>query len=354
MANKILVTGGAGYIGSHTVRQLGESGYNVVVYDNLSTGSAAALLCGELIVGDLGDTERLYQTFAQHQFDAVLHFAAHLSVPESILNPLDYYANNTRNTLNLLRCCQAFGVNKFVFSSTAAVYGEPQENPVRETSATAPINPYGRSKLMSEQMLQDYSRTSALNYVILRYFNVAGAEVAGRIGQSSRKAEHLIKVACDAALGRRPGVNIFGTDFPTPDGTGIRDYIHVEDLAAAHIDALRYLEADGQSQILNCGYGQGYSVRQVLEKMKGISGVDFAVFATERRAGDPACVIASSDRIRQILGWQPKYNDLDVIVSTAFAWEKRLAQISLLQQISTEKVEVPKLHFQHELQVQPV
>lgn len=324
MLRKILVTGGAGYIGSHTVRQLGEAGYNVVVYDNLSTGSAAALLCGELIVGDIDNTERLYQTFAQHQFDAVVHFAAHLSVPESVVNPLDYYANNTKNTLNLLRCCKAFGVNKFVFSSTAAVYGEPQENPVRETSQQAPINPYGRSKLMSEQMIQDYACTSALKYVILRYFNVAGADLAGRIGQSSRKAEHLIKVACDAALGRRPGVNIFGTDFPTPDGTGIRDYIHVEDLAAAHIDALGYLESNGESEILNCGYTQGYSVRQVLDKMKEISSVDFPVFATNRRTGDPACVIASSDRIRQVLGWQPKYNNLDVIISTAFAWEKRL------------------------------
>lgn len=333
MSRKILVTGGAGYIGSHTVRQLGEAGYNVVVYDNLSTGSAAALLCGELIVGDIGNIERLYQTFAQHQFDAVVHFAAHLSVPESVLNPLDYYANNTKNTLNLLRCCKAFGVNKFVFSSTAAVYGEPQENPVRETSATAPINPYGRSKLMSEQMIQDYACTSTLKYVVLRYFNVAGADLAGRIGQSSRKAEHLIKVACDAANGHRLGVNIFGTDFPTPDGTGIRDYIHVEDLAAAHIDALGYLEADGESEILNCGYTQGYSVRQVLDKMKEISGVDFPVFATNRRTGDPACVIASSDRIRQVLGWQPKYNNLDVIITTAFAWEKRL-QDSLSLNIS--------------------
>lgn len=328
MTNKILVTGGAGYIGSHTVRQLGEAGYNVVVYDNLSTGSAAALLCGELVVGDLDDAERLYQTFAQHKFDAVLHFAAHISVPESIANPLEYYANNTRNTLNLLRCCQAFGVNKFVFSSTAAVYGEPQENPVRESTPTAPINPYGRSKLMSEQMIRDYGQTSAFKYAILRYFNVAGADLDGRIGQSSRKAEHLIKVACDAALGRRFAVSIFGTDFPTPDGTGIRDFIHVEDLAAAHIDALHYLAADGESQILNCGYGQGYSVQQVLEKMRKISGVDFPVIATARREGDPACVIACADRIREILGWQPKYNNLDVIVSTALAWEKKAGILS--------------------------
>lgn len=323
MSKKILVTGGAGYIGSHTVRQLGEAGYEIIVYDNLSTGSAKALLCGSLFVGDLDDEIALELAFAQHNFDAVLHFAASISVPESITNPLDYYLNNTRNTLNLLRCCKKFGVNKFVFSSTAAVYGEPKENPVSESCPTNPINPYGCSKLMSERMIRDYGLSSDFKYVILRYFNVAGAERSGRIGQSSKKASHLMKVACDVVLGNRPAVSIFGTDFDTPDGTGIRDYIHVEDLAAAHIDALSYLEADGESEILNCGYGQGYSVKQVLDKLKEISGVDFPVVEIARRAGDPACVIACGDRIRKVLGWQPKYNDLEIILSTTLAWEKK-------------------------------
>jgi UDP-glucose 4-epimerase len=323
MNQTVLVTGGAGYIGSHTVRQLGEAGYQVVVYDNLSTGSPDAILHGQLVVGDLADSERLQQTFAQHQFDAVLHFAAHISVPESIANPLRYYANNTGNTINLLRCCQSFGVKQFVFSSTAAVYGEPQENPVRESAATAPINPYGRSKLISEQIIRDYGQSSDLNYVILRYFNVAGADLQGRIGQNNRKAEHLIKVACDVVLGNRASIGIFGTDFPTPDGTCIRDFIHVEDLAAAHLDALRYLGAGGESQILNCGYGQGYSVRQVIDRIKELSQTDFPVVEMPRRAGDPACVVAGAERIRQVLGWQPQHNDLDLILSTALAWEKK-------------------------------
>ncbi|GAB4245273.1 MAG: UDP-glucose 4-epimerase GalE [Stanieria sp.] len=329
MRKKILVTGGAGYIGSHTVRQLGEAGYEVIVYDNLSTGSAKALLNGSLFVGDLADEYALGQVFSQHKFNAVLHFAASISVPESVANPLEYYANNTRNTLNLLLCCQKFGVNKFVFSSTAAVYGEPEENPVSESCATNPINPYGCSKLMSERMIRDYGVSSNFKYVILRYFNVAGADIKGRIGQSSQKASHLIKVACDAALGNRPAVGIFGTDFDTPDGAGIRDYIHVEDLAAAHLDALRYLEAGGDSEILNCGYGQGYSVRQVLDKLKEIAGVDFPVIQFPRRKGDPACVIAYSDRIRQVLGWQPRYNDLEIILSTTLAWEKKKQLITI-------------------------
>ena len=332
MNRKVLVTGGAGYIGSHTVRQLGEAGYEIVVYDNLSTGSAAAVTYGELVVGDLKDLDRLQQTFAQHNFDAVLHFAASISVPESIVNPLQYYTNNTQNTLNLLRCCEQFGVKQFIFSSTAAVYGEPQENPVRETLPTNPINPYGRSKLMSERIIQDYSQASGLRYVILRYFNVAGADPQGRMGQIGRKAEHLVKVACDAALGRRPAAKIFGTDFPTADGTGIRDFIHVEDLASAHIDALSYLGAAGESQILNCGYGQGYSVRQVLERMQTIAGVNFPVIEVERRAGDPASVIACGDRIRELLGWKPKFNELDLILGTALAWEKRLIVLATLEE----------------------
>nr|NDJ24812.1 UDP-glucose 4-epimerase GalE [Nostoc sp. B(2019)] len=279
------------------------------------------LLHGKLIIGDLADSEHLYQVFAKHEFSAVLHFAASLVVPESVAYPLDYYANNTRNTLNLLRCCSVMGVNQFIFSSTAAVYGESDASPVRESNPTQPINPYGRSKLMSEWLIRDYGISSSLRYVILRYFNVAVADPGGRLGPMSLNATHLIKVACDAALKRKPEVRIYGTDFPTPDGTGIRDYIHVEDLATAHLDALYYLEKGGESQILNCGYGQGYSVRQVIERVKAVSGVDFPVISAPRRPGDPACVVACADKIRKVLGWQAKHDDLDKIIHTTIAWE---------------------------------
>lgn len=295
----------------------------MIIYDNLSTGSAEAILYGELIQGELKDVERLAQVFDQHKFDAVLHFAASISVPESLEKPLDYYSNNTCNVVNVLQCCQRFNVNQFVFSSTAAVYGEIQEYPVQESSPTLPINPYGKSKLMSENVIRDYAQASNLKYIILRYFNVAGADSSGKIGQMEKKAAHLIKVGCDAALGIRDSVSIFGTDYPTADGTGIRDYIHVEDLAAAHVDALAYLEQESTSQILNCGYGTGYSVKEVLSKIKEISGVDFPVVETSRRKGDPACVVASADKIRQVIGWQPKYNSLDEIVSSALVWEKK-------------------------------
>jgi UDP-glucose 4-epimerase len=329
MRKQILVTGGAGYIGSHTIKQLGEAGYDIVVYDNLSTGNTDALTYGKLAFGDLADRQQLERVFAQHDFDAVLHFAASISVPESIVKPLAYYSNNTANTLNLLHCCQQFDVNKFIFSSTAAVYGQPEVNPITEDTIPQPLNPYGSSKLMSERLIRDYATASDLKYVILRYFNVAGAEVGGSLGQTGKKASHLIKVACDAALGQRPSVSIFGTDFDTPDGTGIRDYIHVDDLARAHVDALTYLESDRSSQILNCGYGQGYSVRQVIDKVKEISGVDFTAIEAERRAGDPACVIAASDLITKTLGWKPRFNDLDTIVRTALDWEKKLQANSL-------------------------
>jgi UDP-glucose 4-epimerase len=322
MNQKVLVTGGAGYIGSHVVRQLGEAGYDVVVYDNCSTGSPQAVLHGELIIGDLQDLQHLWRVFSQHEFTAVLHFAASLSVPESVSYPLDYYANNTRNTLNLLRCCHKRGVRQIIFSSTAAVYGQPATVPVTESTPTEPINPYGRSKLACEWLIRDYAKASDLRYVILRYFNVAGAEPGGRLGQMLKDASHLIRVTCDAALQRRAGVQIFGTDFSTPDGTAIRDYIHVEDLAAAHLNALTYLQQGHDSQVLNCGYGQGYSVREVIERVKEISGVDFPVVETERRPGDAACVIASADQIGGLLGWQPKYNDLDEIISTTLAWER--------------------------------
>lgn len=321
--SKILVTGGAGYIGSHTVKKLGEAGYEVVVYDNLSTGSADAVLHGELIQGELNNKEQLAQVFAQHKFAAVLHFAASISVPESLAQPLAYYYNNTCNVVNLLQCCKDYQVNRFVFSSTAAVYGEVKESPVQESSPTVPINPYGKSKLMSENIIRDYAQASDLQYVILRYFNVAGADSSGKIGQMGKKAAHLIKVGCDAALGIRDSASIYGTDYPTADGTGIRDYIHVEDLAAAHVDALHYLEQESTSQILNCGYGTGYSVKQVLAKIREISGVNFPIKETPRREGDPACVVASGDKIRQVIGWQPQHNSLDEIISSALAWEKQ-------------------------------
>jgi UDP-glucose 4-epimerase len=324
MKKQILVTGGAGYIGSHTIEQLGALGYDIVVYDNLSTGNISAITYGKLAQGDLEDIQQLAQVFAEHNFDAVLHFAASISVPDSIVKPLAYYSNNTANTLNLLHCCEQFGVNKLIFSSTAAVYGQPAVNPITEDTIAVPLNPYGSSKLMSERLIQDYAAASDLKYVILRYFNVAGAQVDGKLGQAGKKASHLLKVACDAALGQRPQVGIFGTDFDTPDGTGIRDYIHVDDLARAHVDALTYLNSDSPSQILNCGYGQGYSVREVIEKVKQISGVDFTVIEAERRAGDPACVIAANDRITEILGWKPRFNDLDTIVRTALDWERKL------------------------------
>ena len=320
---KVLVTGGAGYIGSHTVKKLGEADHEIVVYDNLSTGSAAAVLYGEFVTGELNDLAHLSAVFAQHNFDAVLHFAASISVPESLAKPLDYYYNNTCNVVNVLQCCQKFNVNRFVFSSTAAVYGEIQEYPVQESSPTQPINPYGKSKLMSETIVRDYALASKLKYVILRYFNVAGADSSGKIGQMGKKAAHLIKVGCDAALGIRDSASIFGTDYRTPDGTGIRDYIHVEDLATAHVDALAYLEREATSQILNCGYGTGYSVREVLSKIKEISGVDFPVVETPRRQGDPACVVASGDKIRQVIGWQPQHNSLDKIVTSALDWERQ-------------------------------
>ena len=319
---KILVTGGAGYIGSHTVKKLGEAGYEVVVYDNLSTGAAEAVLYGELFEGELNDRKRLEQVFEQHSFDAVIHFAASISVPESLAQPLEYYGNNTSNVINVLQCCKKFNVDRFVFSSTAAVYGEVKDSPVEESSPTVPINPYGKSKLMSETIIRDYARASDMKYVILRYFNVAGADSSGKIGQMG-KAAHLIKVGCDAALGLRPSASIYGTDYSTPDGTGIRDYIHVEDLAAAHVDALAYLEKESTSQTLNCGYGTGYSVREVLAKIKEISGVDFSVEETPRREGDPACVIASGKKIREVIGWNPQHNSLDEIVSSALAWEKK-------------------------------
>lgn len=323
--NKILVTGGCGYIGSHVARQLSEAGREVVVYDNLSTGFADALIHGEkLVVGDLADTERLETVFRECGCRTVLHFAAAIVAPESVTAPLKYYGNNTRNTLNLLTACINSGVERFIFSSTAAVYGLPEGGVAAEESPTAPINPYGSSKLMSEWMLRDVAAAHGLKYAALRYFNVAGADPRARMGQRTPEATHLIKVCCQAALGMREAVSIYGTDYPTPDGTGIRDYIHIEDLAAAHLAALQHLEKGEESVTLNVGYGLGASVREVIEMARKVSGVDFQVREAPRRPGDPAMLVARAERIRTVLGWEPRYNDLQTIVADAWRWENEL------------------------------
>ena len=307
----ILVTGGAGYIGSHVVKQLGDAGESVVTLDNLSTGFADAVVHGELVVGDVGDMDRVTSLLREQGIRTVMHFAARTIVPESVADPLLYYRNNTCATRNLLAACQAAGVERFVFSSTAAVYGIPDGGIASESTPTQPINPYGTSKLMSEWMLRDLAAASGLEYVALRYFNVAGADPDGRVGQSTAKATLLTKVACEVAVGKRERLNIFGTDYETPDGTGVRDYIHVEDLATAHLLALRYLRDGGESAVLNCGYGHGYSVREVIDAVG--------------RAGDPPMLIADAARIRTLFGWSPAWDDLDAIARHALAWERRLA-----------------------------
>ncbi len=322
MTNSILVTGGAGYIGSHVVRQLTTAGRKVIVLDNLSTGFKDAVIGAELIEGDTGDRDLVKKILDDHSVDTVLHFAAHTIVPESVSNPLKYYGNNTCCTRNLLECCSDTGVKHFIFSSTAAVYGVPEDEMTSEETPTAPINPYGTSKLMSEMMLKDLSFATPLRHVILRYFNVAGSNPDGEIGQSTEKATLLIKVACETALGKRDAIYVFGTDYNTKDGTGVRDYIHVEDLASAHIRALEYLEKGGESSTFNCGYGHGYSVREVLDAVEKVSGNKMNIIEEPRRAGDPPMLIAKADRVRKILNWEPQYDDLDIIVKTSLAWEE--------------------------------
>jgi len=323
--SKILVTGGAGYIGSHVVRQLGLAGEAVVTLDNLSTGFEAAVTAGDFIMGDTGDAILLDKIFTDHNIDTVMHFAAHTIVPESVSDPLKYYRNNTASSRTLLEAAQKHGVKNIVFSSTAAVYGIPEGGKASEDSATQPINPYGTSKLMTEWMLRDLAAAGGPNYVALRYFNVAGCEPSGTIGQSTPKATLLVKVACEAATGRRPQVAIYGTDYPTPDGTGLRDYIHVDDLATAHLDALNYLRAGGDSTVLNCGYGHGYSVREVLAAVENANGAKLNISEEPRRAGDPPELIAVANRVREVLGWTPRHDDLDTIVRTALAWERKIA-----------------------------
>jgi UDP-glucose 4-epimerase len=321
----ILITGGAGYIGSHMVYALADASERVVVLDNLSTGFDWAVAKGvPLIVGESGDQALVAKIIRDHGVEAIIHFAASIVVPDSVRDPLSYYRNNTVNSRALIECAIKNGVRHFIFSSTAAVYGNPAQIPVREDSPTQPISPYGWSKLMTEIMLRDASNAHGLNHVILRYFNVAGADAKGRTGQSTNGATHLIKVAVETALGARPKLNVFGTDYQTSDGTCIRDYIHVSDLVLAHSDALRHLRSGAPSLTLNCGYGHGFSVREVIEAVKRASGVDFKVESAARREGDPAQIVADATQIRQTLKWQPRFADLSTIVSDALAWEREL------------------------------
>ena len=322
----VLVTGGAGYIGSHVVRQLSEAGCRVVVFDNLSTGFADALIHNEeLIRADLADQAAIETAVARFGIKTVLHFAASIVAPESVTVPLKYYKNNTANTVNLLDACIRTGVERFIFSSTAAVYGIPQNGIAGEDSPTLPINPYGSSKLMIEQVLRDIAHAHGLRYVALRYFNVAGADPQGRIGERHSPETHLIPLILKAAKGERESITVYGTDYPTPDGTCIRDYIHVEDLAAAHLDALTYLEAKGSSTTLNVGYGRGFSVKEVIEITRSVTGVKFPVQEKAKRPGDPPTLIAKADRIRHVLGWTPRYDDLRTIVADAWRWEQKRA-----------------------------
>jgi UDP-glucose 4-epimerase len=320
----ILITGGAGYIGSHVVLQLRARGERVVVLDDLSRGFRRAVLDAPLIVGKVGDRALVAALLREHAVDTVIHLAASTIVPESVADPLKYYGNNTCSTRTLLECCLEAGVGTFVFSSTAAVYGIPAGGFAAEDSATAPINAYGTSKLMSEWMLRDVAAASALRYVSLRYFNVGGADTAGRIGQSTEGATLLVKVACEAAVGKRDGVAIFGTDYPTPDGTGVRDYLHVEDLAGAHLDALDYLRGGGASTTLNVGYGHGYSVREVIAAVERAARLKLKVREEPRRPGDPPSLVARAERIRDELGWRPRLDDLERIARSSLEWERKL------------------------------
>jgi UDP-glucose 4-epimerase len=323
----VLVTGGAGYIGSHMVRELLDAGEQIIVIDNLSTGFQSAVPDGvTLIVGDTGDQILVSRLIREYGIKAIIHFAGSLIVPDSVRDPLVYYRNNTANSRALIECAVNGGIKHFIFSSTCAVYGNPAKVPVAEDTPTLPVSPYGSSKLMSEIILRDASQAYGLDYVTLRYFNVAGADPKGRAGQSTKDATQLIKVAVEAALGQRPKIEVFGTDYPTADGTCIRDYIHVSDLVRAHLDALHYLRSGGRSLTLNCGYGRGFSVLEVLNTVKQISGVDFRVENAPRRPGDPALIVAESQLIRQTLGWRPRFDDLSTIIAHALTWERTLTR----------------------------
>jgi len=323
----VLVTGGAGFIGSHMALELLDAGEDVFVLDNLSTGFRWAVPDGaKFIEGDVGNPNLVRRLLLRNDIDAILHFAGSIVVPESVVDPLGYYLNNTCRSRSLIACAVETKVPNFIFSSTAAVYGIPEINPVTEDATLEPISPYGSSKLMTETMLRDTAKAHPLRFVALRYFNVAGADPKGRSGQSSAAATHLIKVASETALGMRPRLEVYGTDYETPDGTCIRDYIHVSDLVRAHLDALRYLRAGGESIVLNCGYGEGFSVLDVVAAVKRAAKTDFAVHMSDRRPGDPAALVAGADRIREVLGWVPRRNNLDTIVEDALSWEKRLRE----------------------------
>jgi UDP-glucose 4-epimerase len=321
---RVLVTGGCGYVGSFVVRHLLDAGHRPVIVDNLYSGHRWAAQEADLIVLDLAERERLAELIAAQRFDAVVHCAAHIWVGESVREPARYYANNTGNSIGLFDLCAKAAIPAVVFSSTAAVYGEPAASMLDESLPTAPINPYGASKAMSERVLIDIATASGMRYGILRYFNVAGADGQARIGEATPDNAHLIKLACEAAAGQRPGMAIHGTDYPTPDGTCIRDYVHVDDLARAHVMALEHLAAGGASLIANCGYGHGFSVREVLETVRRVTGVPFPITAGPRRPGDPAELVADSSRLRTLLGWSPQHDDLDYIVDTAWRWEQVL------------------------------
>lgn len=326
----VLVTGGAGFIGSHMVLALLDAGERVVVLDNLSTGFRWAVPpAATLVVGDVGDQDLVRTVIRKYGVKAIVHFAGSIVVPESVADPLGYYNNNTVKSRALMEAAVATGIKHFIFSSTAAVYGNPLENPVSETATPAPMSPYGWSKLMTEVMLADAARAHDFRYVALRYFNVAGADPKGRSGQSTPRATHLIKVACETALGQRPHMDVFGTDYPTHDGTCVRDYIHVSDLIRAHVAALDYLRTGGKSDVFNCGYSKGFSVLEVIDAVKRASGVNFDVHLSPRRPGDPAAIVAGSQKIRVSLGWQPRNDDLDEIVRHALSWEDHLARFKI-------------------------
>jgi UDP-glucose 4-epimerase len=325
----VLVTGGAGYIGSHMALELLDAGEEVMVVDNLSTGFRWAVPTGaKFVEGDVGDKDLVRRLLRHNQIDAVIHFAGSVVVPESVANPLAYYLNNTCTSRSLIESVIEGRVKHFIFSSTAAVYGVPKTNPVAENARLEPISPYGSSKLMTEIMLRDAGHAHDLRYIALRYFNVAGADPSGRAGQSTPGATHLVKVAAQTAVGRRPFVDVYGTDYPTPDGTCIRDYIHVSDLVKAHFRALKYLRDGGKSKTLNCGYGRGYSVLEVLAAVKRVAGCDFPVHLSSRRPGDPPILIACAERILQVLNWQPRYADLDTIIAHVLAWERHLLELN--------------------------
>jgi UDP-glucose 4-epimerase len=320
----VLVTGGAGYIGSHVVRDLGENGFYPVVLDNLSTGHRKALLYGELVEGDIGDSAGVSTLIKRFSIRGVMHFAASIAVEESVRDPLSYYENNSLKSFALIRACLENGVERFIFSSTAAVYGIPEKVPVEETAPLRPINPYGASKVFTEMLLRDAGNAFPdFHYVSLRYFNVVGADRLGRIGQDYRKPTHLLTLALRAALGRIPRLQVFGTDYPTPDGSAIRDYIHVDDLSGAHLLALASLRQEKRNRVYNCGYGRGYSVFEVIAAVKRVTGTDFPVAETGRRAGDPPRLVADSTLIRRELGWNPQGNDLDEIIRSSWAWEQK-------------------------------